>query len=380
MFWKFDENKCKNKLVAGEARININIGKKTALVQKAKREIAGLLKDRKYEKARIKVEYVIREDFNIEALEILALICELLKTRIQLIAVEKECPQDLRESVGSLIWAADRIQIEELNDIKDQFRKKYGIEFVQQAEKVTLGGQYVPRMQPIQIDAPPGAQVHIHQNATFQNGKIVSLDQSPNLGGVSSKPLVNEKLMARLSIYPPKEDLVNNYLSAIAHHFQIDDYDPADSSSNPNLGSTIPMAPGSELVQAYTTPSDNNNNFPGGNNNGMGGSGFGGGTPYPPNNQYQPQHPSDPYPHSNGEYQPNTQDPNVPPMGNVGVPTQNNFAPPMDQTYPSNTNQHYPNVNNLPTATPYNPPSNGTGFSNDPNLDDLNARLQDLKR
>lgn len=53
----------------GIQRINLTINKKTAAVKYQKIEIAKLLQENKEEKARIKVEHVIREDFLIEVCE-----------------------------------------------------------------------------------------------------------------------------------------------------------------------------------------------------------------------------------------------------------------------------------------------------------------------
>jgi hypothetical protein len=48
-----------------------------------------IYKDQKEEKARIKVEHVIREDFIIEAYELLELLCELVYERVKYIGSQK---------------------------------------------------------------------------------------------------------------------------------------------------------------------------------------------------------------------------------------------------------------------------------------------------
>jgi vacuolar protein sorting-associated protein IST1 len=60
-------------------RIQNAINKKTTATKHQKREIASLLENKKDEKARIKVESIIREDLTIEAYEILEVREELLK-------------------------------------------------------------------------------------------------------------------------------------------------------------------------------------------------------------------------------------------------------------------------------------------------------------
>ena len=76
---------------------------------------------------------MIREDFTIEAYEILSLLCDLLSERIRYLASEPQCPPDLYEAVCTLIWSAHRTDIAELQDVKKQFAKKYGKEFIEEA-------------------------------------------------------------------------------------------------------------------------------------------------------------------------------------------------------------------------------------------------------
>ena len=58
--------------------------KETAIAKMNRRQLAQILEQGKYESARIRVENIIREDINVELLEILELYCELLLARIGL--------------------------------------------------------------------------------------------------------------------------------------------------------------------------------------------------------------------------------------------------------------------------------------------------------
>lgn len=89
----------------------------------------------KDERARIRVEHIIREDYMVEAMEILELYCDLLLSRIGLIqsmkyvtlsagaskhrvlvvitlllVLNRELDPGLQEAVSTLIWAAPRLQ------------------------------------------------------------------------------------------------------------------------------------------------------------------------------------------------------------------------------------------------------------------------------
>ena len=78
----------------------------------------------KDEKARIRTEHIVREDFTVEAYDIISLLCELVLERTMLLASEDECPFDMREAVSTLIYAANRTEIPELAKVKDQLTRK----------------------------------------------------------------------------------------------------------------------------------------------------------------------------------------------------------------------------------------------------------------
>jgi len=84
------------------------------------------LRDKKFDKARIRVEGVIRKAREGEALEVVELMCDLLVQRISLIASEKALPLDLKECIHTLIWAAPRSHVEELRVVREQLAYKYG--------------------------------------------------------------------------------------------------------------------------------------------------------------------------------------------------------------------------------------------------------------
>lgn len=90
------------------SRFEMAGNKKTALMKQQMREISKLLDESppKEEKARIRAEALIRDDGVVEAYEILQLTCELLGERIKLISSEKACPDDLKSSISTLVWAS----------------------------------------------------------------------------------------------------------------------------------------------------------------------------------------------------------------------------------------------------------------------------------
>ena len=79
-----------------------------------------------FDKARIRIESVIRKQREMAGEEILELMCDLLLERCTLIATEKTMPADLSETVHTVVWAAARTQVDELKVVKEQLLLRYG--------------------------------------------------------------------------------------------------------------------------------------------------------------------------------------------------------------------------------------------------------------
>ncbi|KAK9480191.1 regulator of Vps4 activity in the MVB pathway-domain-containing protein [Lipomyces japonicus] len=107
--------------------------KETALAKQQRREIASLLDNQKDESARIRVENIIRQEINVELLEILELYAELLLARIGLIDQRRDCDPGLIEPIKSLIYAAGRTDVKELQQVRDILILKFGKEFARDA-------------------------------------------------------------------------------------------------------------------------------------------------------------------------------------------------------------------------------------------------------
>ncbi|XP_036753811.1 IST1 homolog isoform X2 [Manis pentadactyla] len=122
-------------------RLKLLEKKKTEQVQKARKEVADYLAAGKEERAGIRVEHIIREDYLVEAMEILELYCDLLLARFSLIQATKKLDSCLAESVSTLIWAAPRLQSEvpELKIVSSQLCAKYSQEYGQLCRTNEIG-------------------------------------------------------------------------------------------------------------------------------------------------------------------------------------------------------------------------------------------------
>lgn len=194
-------------------RFQMASNKKSALLKQSMREVAILLAEvpPKEEKARIKAEALIRDDYMIEAFDILSLTCELLSERLKLISFSKECPPDLVSSVATLMYAAPRVDIPELQCIRKQFRAKYGKKFED--------------------------------------------DAMANVGGV-----LNERVVTKLSVEPPAAYLVQTYLERSCEKYEVDwsptvtlKVEQMGEPMAPPVGFSVPIARGTGLGPIVAT-------------------------------------------------------------------------------------------------------------------------------
>jgi len=166
--------------------------------------MSTLLESGKIESAKIRVENIIRSDITTELHEILELYCELLLARTGLME-SPVCDPGLEEAVKSLIYAAPRTDVKELQNVRVLLVEKYGKEFALKVQNEPVGE-------------------------------------------------VSEKVLKKLAVTPPREELVVGYLEEIARTYGVnwppkseiedddddDDEDPSGGQAQKELEEPIP--------------------------------------------------------------------------------------------------------------------------------------------
>ncbi|XP_064628314.1 IST1 homolog [Lineus longissimus] len=157
MFSWHNPQKLKINLSLACNRLKLLEKKKTEQAQKARREIADYLSNNKIDRARIRVEHIIREDYMVEALELLEMYCDLLLARFGLIQEMKVLDEGLVEAVSTVVWATPRLQgdINEFKTITEQFQHKYGKELIQEYKANTTSSVNERVMHKLGVHAPP---------------------------------------------------------------------------------------------------------------------------------------------------------------------------------------------------------------------------------
>ncbi|KAF8407825.1 hypothetical protein HHK36_006961 [Tetracentron sinense] len=87
-----------------------------------------------HERALLRVEHVIKEQNMLDAFVMIEGYCHVLIERLCLIGNIKECPDELKEAISSLIFAASRCaEFPELEEIRGVFISRFGKEFAARA-------------------------------------------------------------------------------------------------------------------------------------------------------------------------------------------------------------------------------------------------------
>ena len=173
----------------------------------------------KEESARIRVENIIRSDISTELLEILELYCELLLARIGLLEA-KECDPGLEEAVKSIIYAAPRTEIKELQQARQLLVEKYGKEFALAAMENSDGKVAERVVKKLRVEPPEQTLVTLYLKEIARtygvawprgeagSGEEVdgSEDDNPS-GGQAIRELEQELSTEELSRATPPRDL-----------------------------------------------------------------------------------------------------------------------------------------------------------------------------
>lgn len=121
-------------------RLKLVEKKKMELNQKARRTIGEFLNAGKVDRARIRVEQIIREDYVVESMDLVESYCDFLLSRFGQIQTQDTVDDGLSAAVSSLIWVTPLFEndVPELKVIADQLGKKYGKQYVQAVRENSL--------------------------------------------------------------------------------------------------------------------------------------------------------------------------------------------------------------------------------------------------
>uniref|UniRef100_A0A1B6IVH5 IST1 homolog n=1 Tax=Homalodisca liturata TaxID=320908 RepID=A0A1B6IVH5_9HEMI len=171
--------KLKTNLRLAIERLKLLGKKKTELAQKARKEIADYIAAGKTERAKIRVEYIIREDYMVEALELLEMYCDILLSRFGLITQNKGIEPSLAEAISSLLWVAPHLasDVSEMKTISDQLTIKYGKKYTEACRLDAVETISEKLKHKMSVQAPPKILV---ENYLIEIAKIYNVPYTPD--------------------------------------------------------------------------------------------------------------------------------------------------------------------------------------------------------
>jgi len=149
--------KLKTNLRLSVNRLKLLEKKKTELAQKSRKEIADYISAGKVERAKIRVEHIIREDYLVEAMEVAEMYADLVLARFGLLQQMKDLDPSLGEAVSSLLWGAPRLMtdVPELKVVSEQLALKYGKAYAVACREQTVPTVSEKLVHKLGVQAPP---------------------------------------------------------------------------------------------------------------------------------------------------------------------------------------------------------------------------------
>ncbi|KAK6921761.1 Vacuolar protein sorting-associated protein Ist1 [Dillenia turbinata] len=131
----------------GISRVEVLKNKRQVRTSLARSDVVQLLNSGEHERALLRVEQVIREQNMLDVFAMIEGYCLLLVERVNLIEQDRECPEELKEAISSLLYAATRCgEFPELQEIRDVLTSYYGKEFAARAFELRNNCGVNPKM------------------------------------------------------------------------------------------------------------------------------------------------------------------------------------------------------------------------------------------
>lgn len=155
-------------------RLKLVEKKKMELNQKARRTIGEFLNAGKVDRARIRVEQIIREDYLVEAMDLVESYCDFLLSRFGQLQSSEMVDEGLATAVSSLIWVTPFLEadVSELKVIADQLGKKYGKPYVMAVKENSMKTVNETLMKKMNVQAPPKVLVEKYLVEIAKDQKI----------------------------------------------------------------------------------------------------------------------------------------------------------------------------------------------------------------
>eukprot|EP00829_Urostomides_striatus_P002708 TRINITY_DN1298_c0_g1_i1.p1 TRINITY_DN1298_c0_g1~~TRINITY_DN1298_c0_g1_i1.p1 ORF type:complete len:223 (+),score=60.62 TRINITY_DN1298_c0_g1_i1:30-671(+) len=131
----FNKSVLQSALRQSKARMSLHRGKKSNEIHKKERDIINYIESGNENMALICSETLINDERMILCYDILSMMCDQMLERIPLlIKMGKEMPSDMFSTMRTMVYSAERANIDELSIVRKEIQRVYGVKFAKDAE------------------------------------------------------------------------------------------------------------------------------------------------------------------------------------------------------------------------------------------------------
>ncbi|CAM8994535.1 unnamed protein product [Rhodiola kirilowii] len=144
-------------------------------------DVVSLLKSGQQQDALLRVQHLIKEQNVLDVFHIIESHCNVVKEKIKIINKSKDCPEELKEAIHTLIYAASRCggEFRELQDMRVGFTKWFGKDFADDAVELRKNSQVnlsiIPKLSARQLSLE--TRKTVLRQIAYQNGIALHLDE-----------------------------------------------------------------------------------------------------------------------------------------------------------------------------------------------------------
>ena len=107
--------------------------KRMETIRKKRKDLSNYFKQEHMDIAMSKTEDILKDEKYVSIMDTLNELFEKIKNKINSLAGSKECPIALRPPLDSVIYASTRLNIEELNQLREKISQMYGSDYIKKA-------------------------------------------------------------------------------------------------------------------------------------------------------------------------------------------------------------------------------------------------------
>ena len=124
----------KTLLEISQKRCQLYRNKKVNNIKNLKQEVINCIKQNNYDLASAKMQNLMKDEDLLTVYDILNPLFEIIKEKTIYIISSNECPPDLRAPLDTVIYAATRLEVEELSKFREKIIQKYGSAYIAKAD------------------------------------------------------------------------------------------------------------------------------------------------------------------------------------------------------------------------------------------------------